>query len=107
MEVAILIWIVCGFGAGWVASSRGRGGCAWFAIGFLLGPIGLGAAFLIPNDGQSGQPSRADRAALQDGKARKCPSCLSIVPNEARKCRYCACDLPAPPRRDLWGRERD
>lgn len=102
----VLIWIVCGLGAGMIASSRGRGGCAWFIIGFLLGPIGLGLAFLIPNDGQSSaHPSRADRAALQAGKARKCPSCLSIVPNEASKCRYSASDLPPPPRRDFWGRE--
>jgi hypothetical protein len=107
VELLVLIWIVCGFGAGVIASSHGRGGCAWFAIGFLLGPIGLGSAFLIPDDGQSSlaKPSRADRAALQDGKARKCPSCLSIVPNEARKCRYCASNLPPPPRRDIWGRE--
>ncbi len=92
MELVVLIWILCGFGAGMIASQRGRGGCAWFIIGFLFGPLGLGAAFLIPNEGQSssGKPSRADRAALQDGKARKCPSCLSIVPNEASKCRYCA-----------------
>ena len=102
VEMLFLIWIVCGLGAGMIASSRGRGGCAWFIVGFLLGPIGLGAAFLIPNDGQS---PGTDRAALQAGKARKCPACLSIVSNEASKCRYCASDLPPPPRRDFWGRE--
>jgi len=106
MGLFILIWIICGFGAGSIASARGRSGCSWYIIGFLFGPFGLGAAFLIPNDGAvSSVTSRQDRAAYQDGKARKCPACLSIVPNEATKCRYCASDLPPPPKRDIWGRE--
>lgn len=39
-----ILWVVCGFFAGLVASSKGRSGCGWFIAGLVFGPIGLIAA---------------------------------------------------------------
>jgi len=41
MEIPILVWIVCGIAAGFMASGRGSGWCLWFGLGFLLGPFAL------------------------------------------------------------------
>ena len=41
MELAIIVWILFGVVTAVAASNRGRSGCNWFAIGFLLGPFGL------------------------------------------------------------------
>jgi hypothetical protein len=37
----ILFWLMCGILAGVLGSARGGSGCAWFAIGALLGPFGV------------------------------------------------------------------
>ena len=50
MEIAILIWIVCGIGAAFVAQRRGANGCLWFGLGVLLGPFGLAFAFTSGSD---------------------------------------------------------
>lgn len=43
----IMIWVVCGFIAGSIASARGRGFGLWFVVGVLLGPLGvLGSLFV-------------------------------------------------------------
>lgn len=70
MEIAILIWVVCGIGAALVASNRGGNGCLWFGLGVLLGPIGLACSFA-------------------GGSDRQCPYCKSPIHQSAVKCPKC------------------
>ena len=42
---ALIIWCICAIGTAVVASSRGANGSVWFALGFLLGPLGFALAF--------------------------------------------------------------
>lgn len=47
MELIILIvWAIFGFAAAYIGKTKGGNGCLWFAIRFLLGPIGLVIALL-------------------------------------------------------------
>src|SRR5260370_28044309 len=75
MEIAILIWIVCGIGAAFVAQSRGANGCLWFGLGVLFGPFGLAFAFTSGSD-------------------RSCPACKKGIHSEATKCPHCQTDVP-------------
>lgn len=68
MEALIIIWLVFGVCAGVVGSNRGGNGCAWFSIGFLLGPIGFALAFTV---------------------GEKCPNCKMRIPEGAKQCPHC------------------
>ncbi|MBI4705459.1 MAG: hypothetical protein HY744_30560 [Deltaproteobacteria bacterium] len=41
-------WLLFGILGAWMATSKGRGGCFWFALCALLGPVGLVLAALMP-----------------------------------------------------------
>ena len=43
----LIIWIVCGVIAAFMGTVKGRSGCGWFLIGFLLGPIGIIIAAVV------------------------------------------------------------
>ena len=47
MEVLIVIWVLFGIAAAVVMTNKGRSGCGGFALGFLLGPIGLVIALVM------------------------------------------------------------
>ena len=74
MEIAILIWLVCGIAAAFVAQNRGASGCLWFGLGVLFGPFGLAFAFIA-------------------GADRSCPSCRKPIHPDATKCPYCQTDV--------------
>lgn len=78
MEIAILIWIVCGIAAAVVASNRGASGCLWFGLGVLFGPFGLAFSFGA-------------------GSGRQCHACRKNVRQDALKCPYCQTDLRPKP----------
>lgn len=75
MEIAILIWIVCGIAAAKIASDRGASGCLWFGLGMLFGPFGLAFSFAAGNS------------------LWKCPVCRKSIREDALKCPYCQTDL--------------
>jgi len=87
MEIFLLVWIVCGFGAMAIASNKGRSGCGWLFLGFLFGPLGLLAAAMISPD-RDAADKRTVRAGLQSGKMRKCPSCAEVIQADATQCRF-------------------
>jgi hypothetical protein len=87
--VLLIIWLLFGVAGGMILSNKGRSGCGGFALGFLLGPIGLVIALVMGTDHKE-----LEHRSLRTGDTRKCPSCAEVVRVEARKCRFCGSDLP-------------
>lgn len=89
MEVLIILWLLFGIAAAVVFQNKGKDGCAGFALGFFLGPIGLIIALVLSPDHRE-----LEKRSLSAGEMRKCPSCAELVRAEAQKCRFCGSDLP-------------
>lgn len=99
----VILWILCGVAAAFVASAKGRSGFGWFLLGLLFGPIALLAAAVTSPD-RASRERRETLALLQSGKGRPCPACAEVIRAEASRCRYCNSDVdPLPPRRGLFG----
>jgi hypothetical protein len=88
--VLLFIWLAFGAAGGMIMSNKGRSGCGGFALGFLLGPIGLIIALVMGTDHRE-----MEKRSLQAGDMRKCPTCAELVRVEAHKCRFCGSDLPS------------
>ena len=89
MEILIVIWLAFGVAAMLVMQNKGRSGCGGFALGFLLGPIGLIIALVLSSDHRE-----IEKKALNNGDLRKCPQCAELIRVEAKKCRFCGSDVP-------------
>lgn len=78
----MLVCLASSIIGGLIGILRGRG-VDGIVLGLLVGPIGWLLIWLGPD------------------KRRKCPACLGVVPEGARKCCHCASDLtagtPLPP----------
>ena len=68
--ILLLFWLLCGVVAGMIGSNKGAG-CSGFALGILLGPIGI----LI--------------ALLMKGNKKQCPVCKEYIHKDAIKCPKC------------------
>lgn len=83
----IIIWIGLGIVGAMIASGKGNSGCGGFALGVLLGPIGLLIAFFSSDD------EKEKRRKLGDTK--KCPYCAEYVKQDAIVCKHCGRTLEA------------
>lgn len=80
----ILVLILFGFLTALVAAKKGRSGCAWYILGFVLGPFGLVASLVVSADEEV-----VEADAIESGKSIKCPQCAELIKAEAKVCRYC------------------
>ena len=47
LAIGFILWLLCGIIGAAITSNKGRGSCSGFALGFLLGPIGLIIALVL------------------------------------------------------------
>lgn len=82
----VVIWVIFGLWAAYVAQQRTGEAIGGFLLGVLLGPIGLLIVYL--------RKPNPDRVASQTGM-KKCPHCVEFIKPEAKVCRYCNRELAA------------
>jgi hypothetical protein len=46
-KIGIPLWLLFGILGAWIATTKGRGGCFWFVLCALLGPVGLVLAAVV------------------------------------------------------------
>lgn len=88
-----LLWIALSVIVGYFWRSKGLS----FGVGVLLSillsaPIGFVIGLVREAD-----PKQQEADKLASGTQRKCPFCAEIIKTEAKVCRFCGRDVPAPP----------
>lgn len=46
------VWLILGVVGAWIATTKGRGGCFWFVLCAMLGPLGIVLAAVVPRVGR-------------------------------------------------------
>lgn len=91
--LGLVIWTMCGCASAVISSNKGQGGCAGFAVGFLLGPLGLIIVACLPPTDRALVRKAQLTSQAEIGAQKTCPYCRSFVPAAATVCRFCQRDL--------------
>lgn len=87
MSVHPLFWIILIGMTAYLASTRGRSGPRWFAIGLFLPGIALIILMLMPRLAKTGVD------ALVHEDLRPCPTCTQAIKAAATRCKHCATEV--------------
>ncbi len=85
----LVIALLFGLVSSAIASQKGRSEPGFFALGFLLGPIGAACALIVSKDERVVQSE-----LLLAGELTRCPFCADLVQSQALVCRSCSRELP-------------
>ena len=84
LVVLLSLWILCGWFSSKIMKSKGRSSGAGWALGLLLGIIGLIIAALLSVDEHGVRQQN-----LESGRSKKCSACRMIIDRDATICPYC------------------
>jgi hypothetical protein len=87
MVELLLGWMLLGLIPAAIAHARGLPIITWWLYGVLLFPVALVHVFFAKPDSVT-----IARRVVE----RKCPACAEVVQPDAKVCKHCHRDLPAP-----------
>lgn len=88
----LLAWVALGLPTGFIAQSKGYGGCSWMLAGVLLGPLGLLIAIVM----RPILSLQSEQDLKLQGRAR-CPLCREVIMIGAVKCGHCGEKISSEP----------
>lgn len=83
----VWVWIICGGLAFFITLGKERG---FFTACFLswMGPVGMVASFVMKEN-----QKKVHASEMSEMKHIKCPECLGLIPEVAKKCQHCGSDV--------------
>ncbi|WP_443693266.1 zinc ribbon domain-containing protein [Pseudomonas protegens] len=97
MGISLPLWPILTAMTAYAASTRGRSGPRWFAIGLFFPGVALLALWLMPRLAKTGVD------ALVHEDLRPCPACGQDIKANASRCKRCAADVEPIALRDRSG----
>lgn len=78
--LTLVVWILCAIGCYFLAKQKARNVTVWAVCGVLFGFFALIVLALL-------------KPVTGTGEFKKCQQCMSIIPQEASKCKHCQSDV--------------
>ena len=90
--VVLVLFAICGFIAGGIASIKGRDAVGWFILGLLLNIVAILFVLIAPDNKKA-----LDERGIEDGTRKRCDYCAEVINSKAVKCPYCHSEQPELP----------
>lgn len=78
--LTVVVWIICSVACYFLAKQKARNETLWAVLGILFGVFSLVVLALL-------------KPITGTGVFKKCPQCLSTIPQEASKCSHCQSEV--------------